>query len=437
MLTAAVARAQPARARHRRHAVRLLPGLRRRCGRERRAPRQGRRRCGQARGRRADGLARARDRRRRDPGHGPPRPDAAVGDDARRHEGAGPHGDRGARGSSPTRASSRRPAASRSCSRRCPARIGGARDRGARRSRPSASAPAAGCDGQVLVWHDLLGINEGVAPRFVKRYADVAGEIRRGLEAFAAEVRSGAYPADEHAYKISAEELRAFEAELDDDGRSGRLDAPPRCARSPRRSRPRPPRRARRTPPASTARSVAGAQREDHVAVEHRVRRADADGERVVAELGQLAAPARSSGASVATTTSVVFPVGGDGADSAPAVTRARPSRAWMSPSALLTTRAPDDRAVRQAPRGAARRRPAAPLGAAELRDRRAGPGARPGPRAARRSPRRRASRRSPHRRRERRRGRRRRGRTGSRRARSGPAGRRSRSRCRARRAGA
>jgi 3-methyl-2-oxobutanoate hydroxymethyltransferase len=75
-----------------------------------------------------------------------------------------------------------------------------------------------GCDGQVLVWHDLLGINEGVAPRFVKRYADVAGEIRRGLSAFAAEVRSGAYPADEHEYKIAGDELRAFEAELEADG---------------------------------------------------------------------------------------------------------------------------------------------------------------------------------------------------------------------------
>lgn len=72
-----------------------------------------------------------------------------------------------------------------------------------------------GCDGQVLVWHDLLGVNEGVAPRFVKRYADLAGEIRRGLEAFAADVRSGAYPGDEHVYKISGDELRAFEAELE------------------------------------------------------------------------------------------------------------------------------------------------------------------------------------------------------------------------------
>jgi 3-methyl-2-oxobutanoate hydroxymethyltransferase len=72
-----------------------------------------------------------------------------------------------------------------------------------------------GCDGQVLVWHDLLGINEGPMPRFVKRYADLAGETRRGLAAFAAEVRTGAYPADEHEYKISGDELRAFEAELE------------------------------------------------------------------------------------------------------------------------------------------------------------------------------------------------------------------------------
>jgi 3-methyl-2-oxobutanoate hydroxymethyltransferase len=71
-----------------------------------------------------------------------------------------------------------------------------------------------GCDGQVLVWHDLLGINEGVAPRFVKRYANLADETRRALEAFAAEVRSGAYPADEHVYKIDSDELRAFQAEL-------------------------------------------------------------------------------------------------------------------------------------------------------------------------------------------------------------------------------
>ena len=79
----------------------------------------------------------------------------------------------------------------------------------------------AGCDGQVLVWHDLLGVNEGPAPRFVKRYADLAGEIRRGLQAFAAEVRAGDYPADEHAYKIPEQELHAFEAALDEPDADG------------------------------------------------------------------------------------------------------------------------------------------------------------------------------------------------------------------------
>ena len=77
------------------------------------------------------------------------------------------------------------------------------------------------CDGQVLVWHDLLGITEGPMPRFVKRYADVAGEIRRGLTGFVADVRSGTFPADEHTYKISEEELRLFEAEVAPAGVAG------------------------------------------------------------------------------------------------------------------------------------------------------------------------------------------------------------------------
>lgn len=70
------------------------------------------------------------------------------------------------------------------------------------------------CSGQVLVWHDLLGINTGWAPKFVKRFADVAGETRRGLEAFAAEVRAGTYPADEHAYHITDAEYALFESEV-------------------------------------------------------------------------------------------------------------------------------------------------------------------------------------------------------------------------------
>ena len=70
------------------------------------------------------------------------------------------------------------------------------------------------CAGQVLVWHDLLGINEGFAAKFVKRFAAVGEETRRGLEAFATEVRAGTYPADEHAYHITDAEYALFESEI-------------------------------------------------------------------------------------------------------------------------------------------------------------------------------------------------------------------------------
>jgi 3-methyl-2-oxobutanoate hydroxymethyltransferase len=66
------------------------------------------------------------------------------------------------------------------------------------------------CDGQVLVYHDLLGLYEGKSPRFVKRYADLAKTIQDSLEHYAADVRSGAFPEDEHTYSIPDEELAAF-----------------------------------------------------------------------------------------------------------------------------------------------------------------------------------------------------------------------------------
>jgi 3-methyl-2-oxobutanoate hydroxymethyltransferase len=71
----------------------------------------------------------------------------------------------------------------------------------------------AGCDGQVLVWHDLLGLYEGRTPRFVKQYADLRGEIARALEAYAADVRSGAFPEERHTYAMPEEELARFESE--------------------------------------------------------------------------------------------------------------------------------------------------------------------------------------------------------------------------------
>ncbi len=69
----------------------------------------------------------------------------------------------------------------------------------------------AACDGQVLVWHDLLGLYEGTTPRFVKRYADLAGIAREALETYAADVRGGAFPEDVHTYTIPDEELALFE----------------------------------------------------------------------------------------------------------------------------------------------------------------------------------------------------------------------------------
>lgn len=63
------------------------------------------------------------------------------------------------------------------------------------------------CDGQVLVYHDLLGLSEGHLPRFVKRYANLSREIRDALEAYAADVRTGAFPEPEHTYAMSQEEL--------------------------------------------------------------------------------------------------------------------------------------------------------------------------------------------------------------------------------------
>ena len=72
------------------------------------------------------------------------------------------------------------------------------------------------CDGQVLVYHDLLGLTEGHTARFVKRYADLATTIREALAAFAADVRTGAYPEERHTYGMPADEQAAFEASIEE-----------------------------------------------------------------------------------------------------------------------------------------------------------------------------------------------------------------------------
>ena len=69
-------------------------------------------------------------------------------------------------------------------------------------------------DGQVLVWHDMLGYYEGHAPRFVKRYAELGDAIVDALGRYAEEVRSGAFPEEQHTYKMPDEERAAFEADV-------------------------------------------------------------------------------------------------------------------------------------------------------------------------------------------------------------------------------
>jgi 3-methyl-2-oxobutanoate hydroxymethyltransferase len=72
------------------------------------------------------------------------------------------------------------------------------------------------CDGQVLVWHDLLGLYEGHAPRFVKQYAELAPTIEAAVGQYAAEVRNGSFPQEKHTYSMTEAELALFEESLAD-----------------------------------------------------------------------------------------------------------------------------------------------------------------------------------------------------------------------------
>ena len=57
------------------------------------------------------------------------------------------------------------------------------------------------CDGQVLVLHDMLGLNDRFSAKFVKRYADMASAVRKAVGAFSTEVRDGTYPGKEHSFE--------------------------------------------------------------------------------------------------------------------------------------------------------------------------------------------------------------------------------------------
>jgi 3-methyl-2-oxobutanoate hydroxymethyltransferase len=69
----------------------------------------------------------------------------------------------------------------------------------------------AGCDGQVLVFHDLLGLGEGPLPRFVEQYAALGDEAVQAVTRYADDVRERRFPQERHTYAISEEELEHFQ----------------------------------------------------------------------------------------------------------------------------------------------------------------------------------------------------------------------------------
>jgi len=70
----------------------------------------------------------------------------------------------------------------------------------------------ASCDGQILVWHDLLGLSDGHVARFVKRYATLSDEILVALRNYASDVRTLRFPEERHTYSMPQLELDLFKA---------------------------------------------------------------------------------------------------------------------------------------------------------------------------------------------------------------------------------
>ena len=65
----------------------------------------------------------------------------------------------------------------------------------------------AGCDGQVLVYQDMLGMYDNFTPKFVRKFAEVGAMIKQGVQEYCAAVRDSSFPAAEHTFKIDEEVL--------------------------------------------------------------------------------------------------------------------------------------------------------------------------------------------------------------------------------------
>lgn len=71
---------------------------------------------------------------------------------------------------------------------------------------------AGDCDGQVMICSDILGVFQAFTPKFVKKYADIGSEMRKVFENYIADVRAGAFPAEEHTYRMIEGELEKLHA---------------------------------------------------------------------------------------------------------------------------------------------------------------------------------------------------------------------------------
>jgi 3-methyl-2-oxobutanoate hydroxymethyltransferase len=93
------------------------------------------------------------------------------------------------------------------------------------------------CDGQVQVWHDMLGLFTDFVPRHTKRYATLADTIVKAIQSYAGEVRSGTFPTMEHTSKMDPQELGAALEQLSGGRHNGAVKAGPRQSAAPRQEK--------------------------------------------------------------------------------------------------------------------------------------------------------------------------------------------------------
>ena len=72
-----------------------------------------------------------------------------------------------------------------------------------------------GCDGQVLVYQDMLGLTVGHTPKFAKRFADIGELMRKGITDYITEVKNGTFPSEEHTYSIDEDVINEIVKEYE------------------------------------------------------------------------------------------------------------------------------------------------------------------------------------------------------------------------------